>query len=104
MKDMLFEFIKVCQENNIHIVAMVSDMSSDNQALWSQLGVYANNQGDNVLVPHPLKAGEFFVLMDDTTHALKNFKQAILKYKVNFNYNFVVMRIRLTRLNKQVFI
>jgi Transposase protein len=82
MKDVLFELVKVCRESKIHVVAMVSDMSSDNQALWSQLGVYANVRGDNVLVPHPVIAGEYLVLMDDTTHALKNFKQALLNYKV----------------------
>lgn len=82
LKNHLYETMKVCQANNLNVVALVSDMSSDNQALWNRLGVYANVTGDNVLVPHPFNDGKYFVLMDDTTHALKNFKQALLKYQV----------------------
>lgn len=81
----LFDMIKCCHDNGIHVVGLASDMSSDNQALWSRLGVYANQFGENVLVTHPQNPDDYLVMLDDTTHALKNFTQAVLKYKVKFS-------------------
>lgn len=82
LKTVLFQIIEECELNDIVLKGLVSDMSSDNQALWNQVGVYANATGENVLVSHPHKDGNYIVLMDDPTHAMKNFKHAMLKYKV----------------------
>jgi hypothetical protein len=79
----LLSLVKECHKNKITVKAMISDMMSDNQALCSELGIYANERGDNCLVPSPVEDDKYIVLMDDTNHAFKNFKRALLSYQVN---------------------
>lgn len=78
----LTEHLRLCSENGIRVLMLVSDMAGDNQGLWNLLGIHAHKSHVNVATPNPASVQDTLLVMDDPSHALKNLKNAMMKYKI----------------------
>ena len=66
-KDLLEEIIEKCEEAGVHIIAIVSDLATDNQGLHKSLGVTMNKPH----FQHPKDPSRTIFVMADVPHLVK---------------------------------
>jgi hypothetical protein len=73
------------EKSDLKCLGVTTDMGSENLAIWALVGVYADRDSDNCLVPELAYDDLVFIFMPDPPHGLKNIKGS---YGKSINTNF----------------
>lgn len=76
----VFEIINAVECAGIHVIALVSDMGSNNIALWNSMGIKISKNAMQHFVPHPARQNSKLYVVADPPHLLKCIRNNLLKY------------------------
>lgn len=77
-RSIISEIIQKSATTGLHVMNVITDMGSPNQAMWKSFGVDHNNTS----VTHPATPDRQLIFMPDVPHLLKNLKSALIRGQV----------------------
>lgn len=81
MRRICDEIIAKGEGIKLRINCVITDMGADNQAMWKEYGVGADEGWVNVIAEHPVRKGDPLIIMPDTVHVLKNIPTCLASNK-----------------------
>lgn len=101
MLAMIYDILRECHDAGIDIRVITTDMASEKRAIWNLLNIYATSISHNcACFQAPMRARkDARVHARPTSHAIKNFKGASIKYSVQVHPEWFFLKYNLADLD-----